>query len=246
MLNPMSALGNALYLVKTRAPVGVLLRYVRDQVARPFVKKRHAALVAEVKAFARREGFRQDWFSSNVPVWIELFEQCGLRGRPLQALEIGSFEGLSACFFLQQLPEARLICVDTWEGSDEHISTGASAGIEAAFDRHVAPWVARIEKQKGTSFTYFSGPLAGRPLDFLYVDGSHHSEDVMMDALKGFVALKVGGLMVFDDYLWSYYPRTAENPAVAVNGFLRIISGRYRLVHVGYQLALVKTGERSR
>jgi hypothetical protein len=51
--------------------------------------------------------------------------------------------------------------------------------------------------------------------------------------------------MVFDDYLWSYYPRTAENPAVAVNGFLRIISGRYRLVHVGYQLALVKTGERS-
>lgn len=242
----MSALGNAFYLIKTRAPCDVLLRYFRDQFARPFLKRKHSALVAEVRAFARQEGFRQDWFSANIPVWMELFDKCAFRSRPIQAMEIGSFEGLSACFFLQQLPTARLICVDTWDGSDEHVSTGASSGIEAAFDRHVAPWASRVEKRKGTSFGYFSGPYADRELDFLYVDGSHHSEDVMMDALKGFAALKVGGLMVFDDYLWSYYPRTAENPAVAVNGFLRIAAGRYRLVHVGYQLALVKTDERSR
>ena len=38
--------------------------------------------------------------------------------------------------------------------------------------------------------------------DFIYIDGSHQAPDVLFDALLGFELLRVGGIMVFDDYLW--------------------------------------------
>lgn len=71
------------------------LRYFRDQFARPLLKRKPSALVAEVRAFARQEGFRQDWYSVNIPVWMELFDKRAFRSRPIQAMGIGSLEGLS-------------------------------------------------------------------------------------------------------------------------------------------------------
>lgn len=38
--------------------------------------------------------------------------------------------------------------------------------------------------------------------DFIYVDGLHLSQDVLYDALLSFDLLKVGGILIFDDYLW--------------------------------------------
>ena len=36
--------------------------------------------------------------------------------------------------------------------------------------------------------------------NLIYNDGSHHSDDVIVDAFKAFEMLKVGGIMIFDDY----------------------------------------------
>ena len=35
-------------------------------------------------------------------------------------LEIGSYEGRSALFFLKYFLNSKINCVDTWSGSDEH------------------------------------------------------------------------------------------------------------------------------
>tara|TARA_R110002110_G_scaffold119309_2_gene293735 strand:+ start:19812 stop:20003 length:192 start_codon:yes stop_codon:yes gene_type:complete len=55
-----------------------------------------------------------------------------------------------------------------------------------------------------------------------YVNGSHHKNDVIIDAVKCFEMLKVGGIMIFDDYFWQYYPDAIDNPAGAINTFLRL------------------------
>ena len=34
--------------------------------------------------------------------------------------------------------------------------------------------------------------------------------------------LKVGGVMILDDYLWIYYDREIDNPAGVINSFLRL------------------------
>jgi hypothetical protein len=50
------------------------------------------------------------------------------------------------------------------------------------------------------------------------------------------------GLMLFDDYLWSEYENALENPAAAINVFLRLKESRYRLVSAYYQIIIAKSG----
>jgi len=123
---------------------------------------------------------------------MEIFDRQGLRDRSVRALEIGSFEGLSSCFLLKQLPLASLTCVDTWAGSDEHAGMSHISSIESAFDNHVAPWRDRVTKCKGYSYQRLAAFCVEEKFDFIYVDGSHHGDDVMADAIRGFEHLKVG------------------------------------------------------
>lgn len=240
----MSNIGRAFYLWRNNAPAHVIANYLYTACRRGF-RRKHAPVVQALRDHARDNDFKHDWFSSNAPFWMEIFGAYGLRGRPIRAMEIGSFEGLSACFILQQLPEAQLTCVDTWGGSDEHVGMDHIHSIETAFDRHVAPWRSRVTKVKMPSLKYLASLGAEDKFDIVYVDGSHHADDVMIDAIRSFEQLKVGGVMILDDYLWRYYPRSSEDPARAINGFLRLAEGRYKLIMVYRQLALVKTAERS-
>lgn len=77
----------------------------------------------------------------------------------------------------------------------------------------------------------------------MYVDGSHYADDVLVDAIKGFEHLKIGGLMIFDDYFWRFYEREMEDPGAAVNGFLNVKKGAYRVVRV-YKIVIEKTKTR--
>src|SRR5262245_36458650 len=81
------------------------------------------------------------------------------RGRTTRVLEIGSWEGRSALFFLNFLPRARLTCVDTFAGGQEHQEAAAASpeeahaleALEQRFDGNVRAFAARVEKIKANS-----------------------------------------------------------------------------------------------
>jgi cephalosporin hydroxylase len=79
--------------------------------------------------------FTQDWFSHNIPVWEQLK---GLLPERKSFLEIGSFEGRSAVWIVENMmnPGDWIDCVDTWEGSEEH-KNGELSGAEDRFDHNI-------------------------------------------------------------------------------------------------------------
>ena len=79
--------------------------------------------------------FTQDWFSHNIPVWEQL---ATLLPERKSFLEIGSFEGRSAVWIIENMmnPGDWIDCVDTWEGSEEH-KNGELNGAEARFDHNI-------------------------------------------------------------------------------------------------------------
>ena len=187
----------------------------------------------------------QDWFTGNIPLWLSVMDELGLRQAPLRALEIGCWEGLSAHFLLTALPQARITCVDTWQGADEHRDASFEGArdlsrIEARFDRNLAAYADRVQKYKGESQHFFATAERRSVYDWIYVDGSHHADDVLLDAIRGFRLLRTGGVMVFDDYLWRYYPRLRDNPAAAIHQFLKLKKGSYRVLRSHYQLILCR------
>lgn len=188
-----------------------------------------------------------DWTSRFFPLWASIFE--ARRDEPLSVLEIGSWEGRSAIFFLHYFPRARLTCIDTFRGSREHnldprwIDT--CQHIEERFDSNLAEFGERVEKLKSTSTRALARLLAdGRQFDLVYVDGSHHSADAQSDAVLSWPMIRKDGIVIFDDYEWSYAVATEiERPKLGIDSFLLVHPGQYRELHRGYQLIVQKLEE---
>ena len=54
----------------------------------------------------------------------------------------------------------------------------------------------------------------------IYIDGNHHSDNVLRDARNSFKLLNKNGFIVFDDFLWDYYNEINLNPIGGVKQFL--------------------------
>jgi predicted O-methyltransferase YrrM len=79
--------------------------------------------------------------------------------------------------------------------------------------------------------------------DFIYVDGSHQTIDVLEDAILSFQLAKVGAIIGFDDYRWDEPPWNKWGvPAPALDAFQALYAtpDRYRplveVIEIGWQL----------
>jgi predicted O-methyltransferase YrrM len=192
--------------------------------------------------------FTSDWFTSAEPTWRELTRAL----KPRTILEIGSFEGRSACWMIDTLPAMAsagvdLVCIDRWgHGSVQRPGDQTPSGLESVeqrFDHNVSLAVKRathpvsVRKLKGESLAGLATLLVegrARAFDMVYVDGGHSAPDVLADAVLAFRLLRVGGLMIFDDYLWVNDPTRSDDilrtPKPAIDAFLNIHWHAMRIV----------------
>ena len=198
---------------------------------------------AEAARWYQGKSFSFDWTSWHFPNWIKLLAP--YRGPALRVLEIGSWEGRSALFFLNYLPRARLTCIDTFEGGKEHQVGADPKGflrqVEQRFDANTKAFTRRIEKIKARSADALAQlGLARRRFDLAYIDGSHLAIDVYSDAALTWPLMARGGLVIFDDYLWKEMPEPLDNPKPGIDAFLKTIDGQYRVALDDYQIGIVK------
>lgn len=194
----------------------------------------------EVLTDSAKYDFSADWFSRHVDTWNDLLTQL----RPTRILEIGSFEGRSTCHLIEQcakLTPLEICCIDTWEGGIEH-DKRAMPDVERRFDQNIALACSRashrvaVRKLKKTSTLALAELLSARerPFDFIYVDGSHQAPDVLADAVMAFHLLRVGGIMIFDDYLWHIGPDGAQDPfnmpKPAIDSFINAFQRKLRIL----------------
>jgi predicted O-methyltransferase YrrM len=181
-----------------------------------------------------RGRFEHDWFTSRIPTLEPLV--AALRGQRARVLELGAFEGLSACYLLWRLPDARITCVDTFDDCE------GRTGYEERFDHNVALIDgSRVRKLKGATLSVLPGLVGNTErFHFVYVDASHRALDVLVDAALSWPMLRPGGVMVFDDYdLGSTDPMLV--PTRAVEAFARVVASESELVPCGRQIALRRT-----
>jgi predicted O-methyltransferase YrrM len=196
--------------------------------------RRGAPFSAELAAsWYEGKEFAHDWTSWHFPNWTKLLNS--RRNRALRVLEIGSWEGRSALFFLNYLPRATLTCIDTFAGGQEHQEAAAR------FDRNTRAFRKRIEKIKATSTTALAElGIQNRRFDLAYVDGGHRAVEAYADGALTWPLMARGGLVLFDDYEWKEMPKRLDNPGSGIDAFLKSIAGQYRLVHKSYQVAIEK------
>ena len=237
-------------LLSLHVDLWILLSYIKLHLLKSNRNSDFEQIEADFTEVAKNFEFDNNWFTSNIPTWLAAFQKTELdKDQKLEILEIGSWQGLSALFILRWFPNAQLTCVDTWKGADEHVKLGTFESdildsIENKFDLNLSHYKQRITKFKGTSYSFFedTSDLGAEVFDFIYVDGSHHPDDVLIDAIKSFDLLKISGILIFDDYFWKYYRNTKDNPGGAINCFLDLKKEYLEILCFDYQLAIKKTG----
>ena len=151
------------------------------------------------------------------------------KDRPIKYLEIGAFYGaniLSVAKAYGQHKESRLYCIDPWEDySDYPEYKNEQASIYSTFKDNIEN---SGEKDKIIiSRGYSNIELIKYPdgfFDIVYIDGNHEPEYVMEDAVMSFRKLKIGGIMIFDDYGWGGPDLTQRGIDGFLHGFHKRIS----------------------
>jgi predicted O-methyltransferase YrrM len=198
---------------------------------------------AEITAWETDKTFSTDWAGNHFFGWAELLHP--LKHKPLRILEIGSWEGRSALFFLNYLPLSRIVCIDPFAGNVEHHLDPYFAKLalksEAQFDSNLDGFSDRVEKIAAGSTTALPElGIVGRRFDLAYIDGSHMAVDVYRDAVLTWSLIERGGLVIFDDYEWELMDTELERPRCGINAFLAAIAGQYREVNRAYQITIAK------
>jgi predicted O-methyltransferase YrrM len=153
--------------------------------------------------------FTENWFVNHLPIWRAIFSKY----LPKRILEVGSFEGRSAAYIIEEcLSLTEIVCIDTWEdypGMDWQFANVRMSVVERRFDDNMI--VARRRRETPIDFRKIKDRSAHalatlvaqrEAFDLVYIDGSHMALDVLTDAVFGFQLLRPGGVLIFDDYLW--------------------------------------------
>lgn len=118
-------------------------------------------------------------------------------------VEVGSWKGRSAITMALANPEAKIFCIDPFEGSQEHIHLhGGTVNTFSEFQKNCQEFGVQknIEPLKMTS--HRAKDLIAE-VDLIFIDGSHQYPDVKADFENLFPKLKVGGAIAFHDSKWS-------------------------------------------
>src|SRR3989304_7246213 len=187
-----------------------------------------------------------DWFSQyikNWEIWLAEF-----KGKPnLKFLEIGCFEGKATVWLLENIlthTTSKIYTIDTFGGGMEDGDKGAyfSKDAEKNYIQNIAPFRGKVITYRGVSQEVLRNLWFEAPdFDFIYVDGSHRSPEVLEDIVLSWGMLKKNGLMICDDYKLERYPEPLLNPKMGIDAFFAINKGKYRLINNQSQLVVVKT-----
>jgi glycosyltransferase involved in cell wall biosynthesis/predicted O-methyltransferase YrrM len=209
------------------------------------------ALTALLHDISPYEGFNaavwpddaQGWGSEN-PIFLEVMAKL----RPGLIVEIGSWKGASAIHMGRMAKalrlDSRIICIDTWLGSAEHVLGEKADWRDSLQPRHGFPQL---------YFTFLANvvragmadrivPLAntsdnaalilkarGIAPDLVYVDGAHEEDAVYRDLVNYWALLAEDGALIGDDYQWDSVRRAAERFAAEIGRPLDIRGNKFVL-----------------
>jgi predicted O-methyltransferase YrrM len=182
-----------------------------------------------VKSKLNNYKFDHDWFSNNIEDLDNIFSD---KNFEWNILEIGSFEGRSTSWFLENLPRSRIVCIDTWNGGSDHDPNNSEINflqVEENFDHNMTFFEqSRYRKMKMDSYDALIQLYQEKnEFHFVYIDGSHVAKDVNSDLVLSWRMLKNKGLVYCDDYLWGFNDPKIKNsmfktPKLGVDSFVNL------------------------
>jgi tetratricopeptide (TPR) repeat protein len=162
-----------------------------------------------------------------------------------EILEIGTYTGISIINIIKLIPNSIGHGLDKWKSYEENelLRQIDSLQVEKSFynNIHKEGLTNRIFGIKSSSTDKLTEFLKNNVrFNFIYIDGSHLLLDCYMDLVLSWNILEKGGIIVVDDYLYKKDENILHSPFEAVNHFLKVFEGNYKILHIGFRIFLEK------
>lgn len=210
-----------------------------------------------------------DWWTKDHTrnyTWIQnYFKDSVTLDKTLDFIEVGVFEGRSMVWFIENVLAKQSSISSSCPGSTYRcIEPDPAVNFEHNLKlvQSKYPYIRIIHTKEYSE--HFLPKLIGAPLDdpanyvkadFIYIDGDHNAQGVLRDIVMAWECLKVGGVLLMDDYEmeatdpWHYishkefkdHPRAKfRHPSIAIDAFLNVYRGLYERVIDNFQVGVVK------
>jgi hypothetical protein len=108
-----------LFLFKSSASINTVLFFLYKKFLNIFLKREIKRFKLNNRIFLEKKKITRDYFSLNA---YNFYSCLSKLKKDFKYLEIGSYEGNSALFVENYFNNAKIYCVDTWSGSNEHFN----------------------------------------------------------------------------------------------------------------------------
>jgi spermidine synthase len=172
--------------------------------------------------------------------------------KPIEILEIGTFEGRTAFYLLDNIPNSKVTVIDPDVGLN--------------FRNNFAEWAKDNDTSRFNWKCDYSFPslleeyVNGKKYDLIYIDGDHFAPTVLEDAILSWRILKEDGIILFDDFNMKvednyFYISHKEfetykengcmwiHPREGIQSFLNLYKGQYKIFIDNYQIGVQKVCE---
>jgi hypothetical protein len=189
--------------------------------------------------------FTTAWADNNIPYVAPLMRRFAEGRDTIRYLEIGAYEGRNLAFMDWLLPRRlEATVIDPWFDEDLNPEEKYHA-VEPRFQRNAAKLsFPSMNVIKGFSTYELPKMLeSGESFDLIYVDGSHTAWAVFVDLAFCAAMLKIGGLIVLDDYWHDESEIGGPGVKQAVDRFHGAFRRYFEIEAVYRQVVLKKIGE---
>lgn len=119
-------------------------------------------------------------------------------------LEIGSADGESMWWVLNNLKPSKAMTIDPWEANCKRLKRREFRGYRARYHANLKRWLddGTLTVFDGTSFDVLRDrhkEIPDESVDLCYVDGAHRAWDTMGDLILVWPKIKFGGVVIVDD-----------------------------------------------
>jgi predicted O-methyltransferase YrrM len=198
--------------------------------------------------------FTENWFNDD---GLSILNELGVK-KELHILEVGSFEGKSTIWFLDNILQNKnstITCVDPWMNySQDHDSLNS-------YNNEDNEWMLTERKTKeiflhniiesgdsdkviirqGFSNKILPSLITEQKMyDIIFIDGNHTAPYVMMDSIMSWGVLKKGGILIFDDYTWGLDRTTTLRPKESVDYFMLTFADYITELYSNYRKIIKK------
>lgn len=190
----------------------------------------------KVKYFEQKYKFSYlDMFTGNLMSWNKIIP----KNKNIDYLEIGCFEGRSTVFIGEYENINKFVIVDTFGGSDEHKNREYDFKlVYDNFSSNIKKLKKDIDVNICTSDMYFEKNT--QEFDIIYIDGSHHYENVKKDFVNSYNRLRNNGILICDDFFWNYYDDYNLNPMKAILECYDLYKNNLKILFINQQIFFKK------